>query len=227
VTETESILEKATRRRAVRAAGPANGGPAETTTLKIDKAIEEDTVPRKPDRRRRRPSNRRLVAIVAASVVGFATLATGGAVGWLLWDKNQQDQAQAHDRMYVDTAVQTLVNMYTFKPDNVEQSVDNFYSGISGALRDEWARDNHIDNLKQFLLRMGNSSEVVVKGATLENVDPETKTASVLVAIRVTGSDTNGNNMPSKPLRWRLQVSEDLDSGKMTVTDMKYPDGGN
>ena len=78
--------------------------------------------------------------------------------------------------------------MYTFKPDNVEQSVDRFYSEISGQLRDEWARDNHIANLKALLRATGNSSEAVVNGAALENVDNDT--------------------------------------GQMTASDMRYPDGG-
>ena len=61
------------------------------------------------------------------------------------------------------------MNMYTFKPDNVEQSVDQFYSQTSGPLRDEWSRDNHIANLKAFLRATGNSSEAVVNGAALES----------------------------------------------------------
>jgi Mce-associated membrane protein len=48
----------------------------------------------------------------------------------------------------------------------------------------------------------------------------------VLVSLRVTQSDTNGNNKPSLPMRWRVQVSEDLDTGQMSTSDMKYPDGG-
>jgi Mce-associated membrane protein len=118
------------------------------------------------------------------------------------------------------------VNMYTFKQDTLEQDVDRFYAGISGSLRDEWSRDNHLANLKTLLHKIGNSSEAVVNGATLESVDPETKTAQVLVAVRVTQSDMNGNNKPSQPLRWRVTVSEDLDTGAMTMSDMKYPDGG-
>lgn len=226
MTAIESPPEKLTRRRAVRAAGPANGGAAETTTVKVEKTVRADTLPRKAEPRRRRSSHRRLVAVVAFVVVGIATVVTGSAVGWLLWDQKQQERVQAQDQRYVDTAVQTLVNMYTFKPENLEQSVDTFYAGISGPLRDEWARDNHIQNLKALLRATGNSSEAVVNGATLESVDPETKTAQVLVSLRVTQSDTNGNNKPSLPMRWRVQVSEDLDTGQLSTSDMKYPDGG-
>ena len=226
MTSVDSPPEKMTRRRAVRAAGPASDGVAEATTVKVERASRDATPPRKTEPRRRRSSHRRLVAVVALVVLGIATVVAGGAAGWLLWDVKQQERAQAHDQQYVDTAVQTMVNMYTFKPDSLEQSVDTFYAGISGSLRDEWARDNHIPSLKALLRATGNSSEAVVNGATLESVDPETKTAVVLVSLRVTQSDTNGNNKPSLPMRWRVQVSEDLDTGKMTTSDMKYPDGG-
>ena len=51
--------------------------------------------------------------------------------------------------------------------------------------------------------------------------------AAVLVSLRVTQSDTNGNNKPSLPMRWRVVVHEDFDTHKMTAYDMRYPDGGN
>jgi Mce-associated membrane protein len=226
------------RRRAVRAAGPPKGDSAETTssalrpsgsslTVRVDKAGEEAPRVRRSAPPPRWQANRRLVAIVAFSTVFVATVGLGAAVYFLLWcPKINAEQTQAHDQRYVDTAAQTLVNMYTFKPDNVEQSVDRFYSEISGQLRDEWARDNHLANLKALLRATGNSSEAVVNGAALENVDNETKTATVLVSLRVTQSDANGNNKPSLPMRWRVVVQENLDTGQMTTSDMRYPDGG-
>src|SRR6185312_3909267 len=226
MTDTQLESDKVTRRRAVRAAGPSKGGAAETTTVRVEKQAEETTRARKSGPPPRRQPHRRLVAIVAVSVVTIAALAMGGIVALAWWQKDDADEALAHNERYVDTAKQTLVNMYTFKPDTVEQSVDRFYSGISGQLRDEWARGNHIANLKSFLRATGNTSEAVVNGAALENVDKDTKTATVLVALRVTQSDTNGNNKPSLPMRWRVTVQENLDTGQMTASDMVYPDGG-
>jgi Mce-associated membrane protein len=229
MTATDSPPEaKAIRRRAVRAAGPANGAQAETTAVRIDKSTEEPPRARKSGPPPRRQANARLVSVLALSGVFSAILVLAAAGYFLLWRPQiTDDQTQARNQRYVDTAAQTLVNMYTFKPDNVEQSVDQFYSGISGQLRDEWARDNHIANLKALLRATGNSSEAVVNRAALENVDKDTKTATVLVSLRVTQSDTNGNNKPSLPMRWRVVVQENLDTGQMTVSDMRYPDGGN
>jgi Mce-associated membrane protein len=216
------------RRRAVRAAGPSKGGRAETTTVLVDKTTDEPPRARKSGPPPRRRANRRLVAVLALSCVFSAIVVLAAAGYFLLWRPQITDeQTQAHNQRYVDTAAQTLVNMYTFKPDNLEQSVDQFYRGISGQLRDEWARDNHIANLKALLRATGNSSEAAVNGAALESVDNETKTATVLVSLRVTQSDTNGNNKPSLPMRWRVVVQENLDTGQMTASDMRYPDGGN
>jgi Mce-associated membrane protein len=228
MTATDSPPDKAVRRRAVRAAGPAAGGPPETTTVRVDNSVE------KPPRRRRsgvpprRPAHRRPVAVAALVGVFVAALVVSAAVAVLLVHQKDEERVQARNQQFVDAAAQTLVNMYTFKPDNVEQSVDQFYSQTSGPLRDEWSRDNHIANLKALLRATGNSSEAVVNGAALETpIDTVSNNASVLVSLRVTQSDTNGNNKPSLPMRWRIVVHEDFDTHKMTAYDMKYPDGGN
>ncbi len=228
MTATDSPPEQAVRRRAVRAAGPAKDGAiAETTTVRVDKVAEQATKARTAGPPPRRPAHRVLVAIAALSVVGVAAAATGAAAAVMFFQKKDQERVEARDQRFVDTAQQTLVNMYTFKPDTVDQSIDQFYGQISGNLRDEWARDNHIANLKALLRSTGNSSEATVNGAAMETFDDVNNDATVLVSLRVTQSDTNGNNQPSTPMRWRLVVHQDFDTGNMTTVDMKYPDGGN
>ena len=51
-------------------------------------------------------------------------------------------------------------------------------------------------------------------------------TATVLVSVRVTTTDANGNNQPSTPSRMRITVRQE-DDGRMTGYDLKWPDGGN
>jgi Mce-associated membrane protein len=228
MTTTDSTRDKTVRRRAVRAAGPAKGDPAQTTTVRVDKTVEKPARRAKSGAPPRRPAHRRLVAIAALVCVSVATLTVGAEVAALWIQKNDDDQIQARNQQFVDAAAQTLVNMYTFKPDSVEQSVDQFYGETSGPLRDEWSRDNHVANLKALLRATGNSSEAVVNGAALETpIDSVSNNATVLVSLRVTQSDTNGNNKPSLPMRWRVVVHEDFDTHKMTAYDMRYPDGGN
>ncbi len=228
MTTTDSPADKAVRRRAVRAAGPASDGPVQTTTVRVDTSVEKPARRPKSGAPPRRPAHRRPVAVAALVGVFVGALVAGAAAAWLLVQQNDEARIQARNQQFVDAAAQTLVNMYTFKPDTVEQSVDQFYSETSGPLRDEWSRDNHIANLKALLRATGNSSEAVVNGAALETpIDSVSNNATVLVSLRVTQSDTSGNNKPSLPMRWRVVVHEDFDTHKLTANDMTYPDGGN
>jgi Mce-associated membrane protein len=228
MTTTDTPTDKTVRRRAVRAAGPAKGSPVQTTAVRVDKSVEKPARRPKSGAPPRRPANRPPVAIAALVCVFVATLAVGTAVVVLWIQKNDEEMIQARNQQFVDAAAQTLVNMYTFKPDSVEQSVDQFYGETSGPLRDEWSRDNHVANLKALLRATGNSSEAVVNGKALETpIDSVSNNATVLVSLRVTQSDTNGNNKPSLPMRWRVVVHEDFDTGQLTAYDMRYPDGGN
>src|SRR5271167_2191416 len=122
MTTTDSPPDKTVRRRAVRAAGPAKGDPAQTTTVRVDKSVEKPAQRRTSGAPSRRPAHRRPVAIAALVCVSVATLTVGAEVAALWIQKNDDDQIQARNQQFVDAAAQTLVNMYTFKPDSVEQS---------------------------------------------------------------------------------------------------------
>ena len=164
---------------------------------------------------------------VAALLTGFiAAGAVALAVVLMLISQRHAQAQQERDQRFVDTASQTVVNMFSFKQDSVEDSVNRFYSGTSGPLRDMLSQSNNVDNLKAIFRDTGGSSEAVINGAALESVDNVADNAAVLVSVRVTVSDQNGNNKPSQPYRMRVIVHED-DSGRMTVYDLKYPDGGN
>jgi len=126
----------------------------------------------------------------------------------------------------VDTATQTVVNMFTYTPDTVDESVNRFVDGISGPLRDMMSQTNNVENLKALFRDTNASSEAVVSGAALEEVDPDNNNGSVLVSVRVTVTDIDGVNKPSQAYRMRVIVRED-DNGRMTGWDLKYPDGGN
>ena len=132
---------------------------------------------------------------------------------------------QARQQRYVDTATQLAVNMHTYQQESVEQTVDQFYNSTSGPLRDMLSQNNAVGTLKSFFRQLGGSSEVVVNGAALEGIDEVSKNASVLVSLRITTADMEGNNQPSKPQRMRIIVHED-DNGHMTGYDLKWPNGG-
>jgi Mce-associated membrane protein len=180
----------------------------------------------KPAAPPRRPAHRRLVAIVALGfgIVAMGLIGTGVAV--MIVQKNHAEAMQARNQRFVDTATQTVVNMFSFKQDTIDESVNRLYNNTSGPLRDMLGQSNNVENLKAIFRDTGGSSEAVINGAALEGIDGISGNASVLVSARVTASDMNGNNRPSQPYRLRIVVHED-DDGRMTAYDLKYPNGGN
>ena len=148
----------------------------------------------------RRPAHRRLVGWIALAVglVGIAALA--GGLGFEIYQQRQADADQARDQRFVDTATQTVVNMFSYKQDNIDQSVARFVDGTSGPLRGMLSSNNNVENIKALFRHTDASSEAVINGAALEGIDSVTDNASVLVSVRVTVTDLDGVNKPSDAL---------------------------
>ncbi|MGB3351269.1 MAG: mammalian cell entry protein [Mycobacterium sp.] len=221
--------EKPVRRRASRPAGPTSDVPAQAV---VRIAVADSAVVKSAPKTRevgpppRRRPNRRMVAVVAL-VFGFVMAGGLSAAVVVLGAQRQDAQAlQARNQRFVDTATQTVVNMFSFKQDTIDESVDRFYESTSGPLRDMFSQTNNVENLKAIFRDTGGSSETVINGAAIESTDDISNTAAVLVSARVTASDMNGNNRPSQPYRLRIIVKEG-DDGRMTAYDLNYPNGGN
>ena len=225
MTEAGST-KRPTRRRASRAAGPT-GNEAATKTVQLGSAaptVKRPAVSAGPPPRR--PAHRRLVGWVALAfgLSGMAVLAGGLVFEWI--QQRHADTSQAQEQRFVDTATQTVVNMFSYTQDNVDQSVGRFVDGTSGPLRGMLSSNNNVENIKALFRHTNASSEAVINGAALEDIDKVTDNASVLVSVRVTVTDADGTSKPSMPYRMRVIVHED-DTGRMTGYDLKYPDGGN
>ncbi|MCV7230781.1 mammalian cell entry protein [Mycolicibacterium komossense] len=221
---------KQRRRRASRAAGPATATTDATATAVTARVeLPADTTPRslKPAAPPpRRQPNRRLFGWLAAAS-GFVVAAVlAASVFVLVAQQRNGDAVLARDQRFVDTASQTVLNMFSYTQDNIDQSVNQFVDGTSGPLRDTLSQGNNVDNLKAMFRDTHASSEAVINGAALEGLDDTRDNASVLVAVRVTVTDLDGVNKPSQAYRLRVVVHED-DNGRMTGYDLKYPDGGN
>jgi len=223
------------RRRASRPAGSA--GSAEASTV-LDVAIPStasktstESATAKPSRPAvqvpRRQPHRSLVAAIGLAVVAVLVAALAGGT-WFLWHGNGQIEAtQDRDQRFVDTAKQTVVNMFSYTQNTVDESVNRFVNGIGpGPLRDMMNQSNNAENLKYLFKQTQANSEAVITAAALESVDNTSNIAKVLVTVRVTLSDLNGVPQPSSPYRQRVFIRED-DSGHMAAYDIKYPDGGN
>jgi Mce-associated membrane protein len=207
---TEPASKAAARRRASRAAGPASGavGLAPTAVKVEQPATVKVRVARPAGPPPRRRPYAKLVAIVGLGVCAVLVAALAGVATLLMTQQRHAEAAQAREQRFVDTASQTVINMF------------------SGPLRDMMSQAGNVDNLKAIFRDTQATSEAVVNGAALEKIDEVADNAAVLVSVRVTVTDLDGVNKPSQPYRLRVVVHED-DNGHMTGYDLKYPDGGN
>jgi Mce-associated membrane protein len=215
------------RRRASRAAGPSSGAVGTSTAVSVDapktvKVRLSNPVGPPP----RRQPHRALVAWVSLATAVVVVAALGVAV--LLTQRHQDSEEAdiAQTQLFVDTASQYVVNMFSYTQETIDADVDRFVNSTSGPLRDMMSQGKNAENLKLLFRDTNASAEAVVNGAALEKFDDLANRADVLVAVRVTVTDIDGNNQPSKPYRLRVTVAED-DNGKMSFYDLKYPDGGN
>ena len=106
---------------------------------------------------------------LATGLVAAAALAA--VVSVLLVAQRHAEASQARDQRFVDTATQTVVNMFSYTQDNIDDSVNRFVNGTSGLLRDMLSQDNNVENLKAIFRDTNASSEAVINGAALEKVD--------------------------------------------------------
>ncbi|UXA17477.1 mammalian cell entry protein [Mycobacterium sp. SMC-4] len=211
------------RRKASRAAGPAEGSAAAVSIPVASVPVRPITPAGPPPRR---SPNRRGVLVVSLAATVVLVAALSWAVFALLAQQRADDAVAQREQRYVDTASQVVVNMFSYHQDTIEESVNRFVDSTSGPLRDMLSQDNNVDNLKAIFRSTMANSEAVINGAALESIDDISGNAQVLVSVRVTVTDLDGTDAPSQPYRLRITVHED-DNGHMTGYDVTYPDGGN
>ena len=244
------------RRRASRAAGPAKAetsddaatvtldAPADPTPSKTSKTAKTSKTGKSPKASKspaaggavkglkpvkpppRRPAHRVLVGSIALAATLVVIAALTACLLVLIRQDHKDEANQARNQRFVDTATQMVVNMFSYKQDTIDESVNRFYNSTSGPLRGMLSANNAVENLKALFRQTNATSEAVINGAALEGIDVVTDNASVLVSVRVTVADIDGVNKPSQPYRLRVIVHED-ENGKMTGYDLQYPNGGN
>lgn len=244
MAEEQSTTQRV-RRRASRPPGPPKSepsnaddiesvipaeAPADTKDPKKESTAKAKTKPAKPLTAvrppPRRPAHRRLVGWVSLAAALLIVGALAAGVTAMVVQRRHAEAEQAREQRFVDTATQTVVNMFSYTPNTIDEAVNRFVNGTSGPLRGMLNANNNVDNLKGLFRATNATSEAVVNGAALEGIDTVSDNASVLVSVRVTVADIDGVNKPSMPYRLRVIVHED-DAGHMSGYDLKYPDGGN
>ena len=106
---------------------------------------------------------------LAFGLVGLAALTAGLVIEVV--QQRHADATQARDQRFIDTARQTVVNMFSYTPDTIDQSVGRFYDGTSGPLRGMLSANNNVENIKTLFRDTNASSEAVINGVALEGID--------------------------------------------------------
>ena len=70
-----------------------------------------------------------------------------GFVAWAAAHQRNEEADAAKDQMYVDTASQFVVNMFSYTQDTIDDSVDRFVNSTSGPLRDMMSLGENAENL--------------------------------------------------------------------------------
>ncbi|WP_419884401.1 mammalian cell entry protein, partial [Mycobacterium scrofulaceum] len=163
------------RRRASRAAGPAKPESSESATVQVDAAPAQPAKPVKTFKSLkpppRRQPHRALVAWISFAAALLAIGALAGCLAVLVVQQRHANAQQARDQRFVDTATQTVVNMFSYKQDNIDDSVNRFVNGTSGPLRGMLGANNNVENLKAIFRSTNATSEAVINGAALEGIE--------------------------------------------------------
>src|ERR1700754_2889114 len=110
-TVSSPEASKPVRRRASRAAGPA-AGTAPAAPGVVASPPQAKVRLSKPAPPPRRQPHRTLVALVALATVFIAAVVTGGLAWWAFSGNRHMEAADARNQAFVDTASQTVVNMF-------------------------------------------------------------------------------------------------------------------
>lgn len=139
--------------------------------------------------------------VVAVAVVGLAVLVLTGALGWLGYRIQVNQQAQEQREQFVQVARQAAVNLTTISYAQADADVQRIIEATTGEFRDDFTlRSRPFVDVVQ---RAHSESEGTVTEAGLESVDGDRAEVLLAVAVRTTMA---GNVVP-EPRRWRMRIS--------------------
>ncbi len=136
------------RRRASRAAGPAGEVTASTGVPVDAPKIAKVRLPKPVGPPPRRQPHRSLVAWVSLATAVVVSAALGVAVLLTVKHQDGEEAKLAQTQLFVDTASQYVVNMFSYTQNTIDADVNRFVNGTSGPLRDMMSQGNNADNLK-------------------------------------------------------------------------------
>ncbi|MGW4351201.1 hypothetical protein ACWELJ_03825 [Nocardia sp. NPDC004582] len=167
--------------------------PVPDTTPDASPADAVTTAPRDPRRSARIGAAGLLaVSVVAAGVIGF------------LWigDSKDESRAQARDAALTD-ARQAAVNLMSINPDDIDGSLANIRSSMTGDLLKQ--QEDGQEQLKQTAQESKTRIESAVEGITLTSLNSERDHASAFAVLKITRSWPGGQPASFRQL-WTLDL---------------------
>ncbi|MEU1428816.1 hypothetical protein ACFRAQ_01050 [Nocardia sp. NPDC056611] len=132
------------------------------------------------------------VSVVAAAVIGF------------LWigDSKDESRAEARDAALTD-ARQAAVNLMSINPDDIDGSLANIRSSMTGDLLKQ--QEDGQEQLKQTAQESKTRIESAVEGITLTSLNSERDHASAFAVLKITRSWPGGQPASFRQL-WTLDL---------------------
>lgn len=133
-----------------------------------------------------------VVSVVAAAVIGF------------LWfgDRRDETRAEARDAALTD-ARQAVVNLMSINPDDIDGSLANIRSSMTGDLLKQ--QEEGQDQLKQTAQDSKTRIKADVEGITLTSLNSERDHASAFAVLKITRSWPGGQPATFRQL-WTLDL---------------------
>ncbi|WP_433591943.1 hypothetical protein [Nocardia sp. CA-145437] len=167
--------------------------PVPDTTPDASRADAVTTEPRDPRTLARIGAAGLLaVSVVAAAVIGF------------LWigDSKDESRAEARDAALTD-ARQAAVNLMSINPDDIDGSLANIRSSMTGDLLKQ--QEDGQEQLKQTAQESKTRIESAVEGITLTSLNSERDHASAFAVLKITRSWPGGQPASFRQL-WTLDL---------------------
>ena len=152
-------------------------------------------------------------AIAAALVL---VVAVGALAAWLGVRNHRDQQVQAQDNLYVQTARQAAVNLTTIDYAEADADIKRVLDSTTGAFRDDFQQRSapFVEVVKQ----ARSKSEGTVTEAGLEAVNGNE--AQVLLAVSVKTSLAAAP--PGPPRNWRMRISVEKVGDAAKISNVQF-----
>ncbi|WP_458687440.1 hypothetical protein [Nocardia tengchongensis] len=149
------------------------------------------------------PTDLRKLARIGAAALLAVSVVAAGVIGFLwIGDRKDESRAQARDSALTD-ARQAAVNLMSINPDDIDGSLANIRSSMTGDLLKQ--QEDGQEQLKKTAQDSKTKIESAVEGITLTSLNSERDHASAFAVLKITRSWPGGQPATFRQL-WTLDM---------------------